>query len=561
VIELRPYLAAAVVAAFLANAGIASAGDAPPQPPMTPAAAEATLDDTAPDDPEWGETPDDVLQLSLSRAIELGLENNLGVQVRRYGPLIADEEVDIAWGAYDPIWESEIGWRNDHFVNATVFDPNPIIYQKTLDGSGGFVGQLPLLGTEYSAKLYSQRITTSRSTQQLSPEYRSLTEFALRQPFLRDLIWNRPWTQVKVSGIIQASAREQFRLELMNIVAAIIDSYWLLIADHQDLGIARKSLETSQALLEQTRTQYDVGVISRVEVTEAEAGVADREFNLIVAENAFRESQDRLVTLVLGEQLRPASTLAIEPTDRADDYVTYDIDLENATQVAFENRPELILAEQDIERLELEEKFAKNQRLPYLDVIGTYTYEGLSGAQNDDNNPCPFTDPMCADPPFAPTQSYGDSYNNWFDYDGGGSWSIRGFFSIPIPNTTARARATQASIELRQARTQRRRVELDIILEVRTAARNIKSSQEGIEAAERRVAAAAEQLRAEEIRLEYGESTPFDVLLREEDLVEAEGQKTNAYLSYRTSVTALDRRQGTILRNQNIVIDDLLTLP
>ena len=30
------------------------------------------------------------------------------------------------------------------------------------------------------------------------------------------------------------------------------------------------------------------------------------------------------------------------------------------------------------------------------------------------------------------------------------------------------------------------------------------------------VAAAEEQLRAEEIRLEYGESTPFDVLLREE---------------------------------------------
>ena len=86
------------------------------------------------------------------------------------------------------------------------------------------------------------------------------------------------------------------------------------------------------------------------------------------------------------------------------------------------------------------------------------------------------------------------------------------------------------------------------------------SSQEGIEAAERGVAAAAEQLRAEEIRLEYGESTPFDVLLREDDLVQAESQKIAAFQAYRTSLTALDRQQGTILRNRNIAIDEVMTM-
>ena len=70
--------------------------------------------------------------------------------------------------------------------------------------------------------------------------------------------------------------------------------------------------------------------------------MADREFKLIVArEPDYRKSQDRLIDLVLGEQLRPETTLAIEPTDRAEDYVTYDIDVK-ATRVAFENRPELV---------------------------------------------------------------------------------------------------------------------------------------------------------------------------------------------------------------------------
>jgi len=562
--KFRPYLVTAVVVACIANGSAATEPETTAPQPETPG-AESELTETpatAPENAPWGGTPENTLRLSLREAITMGLENNLRLEVERFGPLIAEEDIDIAWGAYDPIWESEMGYADDQSPNSFGLNSTPIAITETLGGEGGFVGTLPLVGSEYSAKLISRRVTTNSTIETLSPQYRSITAFTLRQPLLRGFLWNRPWTQVKLSKIGYQTSREEFRLQLMNIVAAIIDAYWVLIADNEDLGIAEKSLETSKALLEQTRTQYDVGVISRVEVVEAEAGVADREFRRIVADNSYRDSQDNLITLVLGERLKPETTLYIEPTDRADDYVTYDIDVENATQVAFESRPEIAIANDDIERLTLEEKFAKNERLPRVDVLGTYSFQGLSGRQNKDNNPCNFSsDPLC-DPAMlaAPTMTYGDSYDNFYAPEGAGSWSVRGFFSIPIPNTTARHRATQASIQLRQARSRKRRTELDIILEVRTAARNIKSSQEGIEAAERRVAAAAEQLRAEEIRLEYGESTPFDVLLREEDLVEAEAQKTNAYLSYRTSLTALDRRQGTILRNQNIVIDDLLTV-
>jgi outer membrane protein TolC len=104
---------------------------------------------------------------------------------------------------------------------------------------------------------------------------------------------------------------------------------------------------------------------------------------------------------------------------------------------------------------------------------------------------------------------------------------------------------------------QKRRVEQGIVLEVRLAARQLTAAQEGIEASRRRVDAAAEQLRAEKIRLEYGESTPFDVLLRERDLVAAETEKIFAFRVYRTSVTDLDRGQGTILQSRNIAIDQV----
>jgi outer membrane protein TolC len=115
-------------------------------------------------------------------------------------------------------------------------------------------------------------------------------------------------------------------------------------------------------------------------------------------------------------------------------------------------------------------------------------------------------------------------------------------------------------LDLRRARTNVLRAEQDIVKEVREAVRNLKSALEGIEAAERAVAANAEQLRAEKIRLEHGESTPFEVLQREEDLVTAESQRITALRVYHGSVTALDRAQGTLLEDRGILLDEALPL-
>ena len=117
--------------------------------------------------------------------------------------------------------------------------------------------------------------------------------------------------------------------------------------------------------------------------------------------------------------------------------------------------------------------------------------------------------------------------------------------------------SNQAQFQLRKTVSQERRLEQDIVLGIRKAIRDLRSSQEGVFAAERSVAAASEQLRAERIRLDNGESTPFNVLQRESDLVMAESGKINALQTYRNSTTNLDRAQGTILKTHRIKIDEV----
>ena len=134
---------------------------------------------------------------------------------------------------------------------------------------------------------------------------------------------------------------------------------------------------------------------------------------------------------------------------------------------------------------------------------------------------------------------------------------MQGTFSIPIPNTMARKRVVRSDLQLRRSKTRRARLEQTIILEVRAAARLLNASAQGIEASERRRLAAEEQLRAERIRLEHGESTPFEVLQRESDLVEAESQKINALQSYHAADVGLERAQGTILDRHSVKLNTI----
>ncbi|MCZ6784072.1 MAG: TolC family protein, partial [Proteobacteria bacterium] len=240
----------------------------------------------------------------------------------------------------------------------------------------------------------------------------------------------------------------------------------------------------------------------------------------------------------------------IDPTDRPEDYVEYEIDVERAVTKAFVRRPEIASARKEIHREEVELRFAKNQRLPSVNIEGSYGWGGLGGTPRD----------TAFSAASGPTTGFGDSLTDWGTDEGGENYSIGAVISIPLGNIEGRHNVSKAKLELRRAKTRLKRLEQDIILQVRDGARNLKSAQEGIEAAERKRLAAAEQLRAERIRLEHGESTPFDVLQREEILVEAESQKINALQLYRDSVAELHRAQGTTLEARNVVIGQVMPI-
>jgi len=536
------WLAAGWVAAGLAAALTAPAAAQPAPAPRARAAAPA------------GGLPEVVggeLRVGLNQSVRLAIRNNLDVQIVSFDPQLATTDLGAAWGAYDPQIFGEGGYSNIETPTASALLTTGVLKQRIWDGEAGLQGLIPWLGGAYSVPYAGSELETNASIETRSPNY-GANFLATRQvPLLRGLFWSEPWTAVRLARIGVDASVEQFRADLMDIVRNTEDSYWNLIAAREGRRVAQKSLETAQALLEQTQAQYEVGVVSKVEVVQAEAGVADREFNLITLDAQERTARDVFIDVVLGPYLAPDSEIAVVLEDPPEDVPVREVDPEAATQRAFANRPEVALARRVIEQREVQLKFASNQRLPQFDVQGSYGNTGLAGQLNQR---CGLIGPCTVRPGVG--SEWRDADRDFFTDDAAENFAIRGVVTIPIGNVRARNDYQRAELELRRSQLQLQRLEQSIVSDIRRAARNLRAALEGIEAAERGVAAAEEQLRAERVRLEYGESTPFDVLQREEDLVTAETQRIRAQQVYHNAITELERAQGTILERNAIVIDD-----
>lgn len=535
-------------------------------------ATDAALDPTAPTGPrrsakEASAELSGVVSLSLDEAVNVGLQRNLDIEVVRYDPYIAGENIGIAWGAYDPAFANEFGYGSIAQPSFSLFTlPQTVIQTTKLDGKTGLKGLVPWWGASYEIGYTGARTYSNSTSAGFSPQLDANVFGNVTIPLLKNLVWNGTWTQLKTSEAVFQGSKEDFRTRVMDVVQRIENGYWSVIATREQLRVAQKSVETARALLDQTKTQYDVGVVSKVEVTEAEAGVAQRDFNLIKAANAYRAAEDNLSDLVFGESLRPASNYRLETTDEPADFTAFEVDPEEATKKAFSNRPELASIKYEIARQEFQLKFAQNQTLPELNAILSYGRLGQTGEVNPaaQNNPffstlSPF-ERAALNAQLAQLDSGRSLSGANHDFFGGNpneQFSARGLLSIPLGNQTAVHTADKAAFDLRKIVSRERRLEQDIVLGVRRAIRDLRSSQEGVLASERSVAAAAEQLRAERIRLDNGESTPFNVLQRESDLVTAESGKIDALQAYRNSSTNLDRAQGTILKTHRIKIDEV----
>jgi outer membrane protein TolC len=504
--------------------------------------------------------------LSLQDATKAALENNLDIVVRAYDPLRSEAQVILAESTFDPL-------LNGTAASSSTQRPSPSAFvrsSRTHDFLTSFVDPL-LTGGRYQIDLEAFDNTAETIFNPSTREFDTSWKVSITQPLLRNLGPKTSKTFIVAARNTLGISKSRFRQTVIDTLSAAEKAYW-------DLNFALRNLKTSQAalqlardFLEQNRIKVRVGTLAPIEITQAEAQVADREETVIIAENLVKTAEDNLRRVMNVPKDSPVWSQPIQPSDPLP-LVEQSPDMEEAVSSAQQHRPDLEQARLDLRTKETDLAFRRNQRRWGLDLKGEYGKIGIGQEVPEVLVVCNITEPdtgFCLDSTTTPTGgtlvhgSYGDSLD---DLQRGANldWRVSLTLGIPIGNRQAIANYTDSQYALTQAQKNLETLELSARVQVRDAVRAVQTTLKRVKSAQVNVRLQKEKLSAEQKKFQNGMSTSFQVLQFQTDLFQAESRENLAMVDYNKAQVELERVQGTLLEARRVAMpgnDSRRTVP
>jgi outer membrane protein TolC len=493
----------------------------------------------------------EVVRLSLEDALKEALKNNLDIKIENYNLRTAEESITAAEGNFDFTAFAETSYNDSRTEPFNYFSDLKIDISEQYSFNTGIRKNLALSGGNFEISFQDTRSLSNSPFSLYNPYHRPQLAFQFTQPLLK----NFGGRVARYNVIIARKNREitltQFRNKVIATLAQVQQLYFNLVFNIKDLEVKRGSLSLARNQLEITKAKVEVGSLPPIEITQAEAAVAQREVDIISAESAVDKAKDELLRAIKGEFDLPSWDVNLLPITEP----TFEpevVDLEECIKKAMENRPDLLQQRLNIGVKEESLNYQKNQLKPELNLQVSASFRGLDG-----------TKPIVVGNPFGGDYEIigyteGGLGGAVKDVFGGEfrTWTVGFSFSLPIENRAAEAARAQARIGLAQEQESLRNLEQQAILEVRDGVRNVVANLKQVEASRKARELAEKQLRAEEERFAVGASTNFEVLRLQDDLASAQSQEIKAVVDYNIALFDLKRVMGTLLEDSNITVKE-----
>ena len=475
------------------------------------------------------------LKLTLKDSLIIALNSNYDIRIAKMDPTIKEKDIKIAKSEFDPLLN----------VTGESEDSEEASNSGVLVGIGGGLTDFRRDTNSLNASLETLIATGATITLEFEVNQQfvdPVSAFTLNNPVAESIVTAKI-TQplLKNAGIfynrsdiyIARNDKKRSILELKETAIEVINStqkaYWELVKSIEELRVRRKSLERAEDLLRKNKIQVKVGTLAPIELLVAEEGVTSQLEGVVVAENDIKDREDDLKEIMNLSNNALLFDVSIAPLDRAS-FIDRNISLQESIETALENRPEVFEQGLDIANARIKVMQKKNQLLPKLDFEAGIRYQGLAGNKGN-----------------AIDRAFSQDFQSEF-------YGI--MFEVPLGNREARSNYSKAKLEERQTIFNTRKIRQEIVVEVRKAVRQINTNAERIRASKKAKELSQERLVAEEKKFKVGRSTSLEVIRAQADLAVSEGRATNALVDYQISLGDLDAVLGTILENNNIIIDD-----
>jgi outer membrane protein TolC len=476
------------------------------------------------------------MKLSLKDAIALALEHNINLEVSRLGLAGSEQGFLATTGVFDFLFNADGG------VNYAEAPATNELQGAELSVERGRMLNLYLsktipTGGSFSIGWTNTRSSTNSTFYFLNPAYNSGLTFSLSQSLLRGFGTDVNRAQIEVARRNRDISQVQFEQTVIAAVQAVENAYWNLIYAIDNLKVKQHSLSLAQDLLDQTRTRVRIGTSAPIDIVQAEATVASREVDIIVAENQVGNAADVLKDL-MGFENPSDWNSHIVPTDSLE-VTTATVDLGQSIAEALQRRPDLRQLALQTEISQINVLTARNSTLPQLNFGVTYGFSGVGGTQT-------ITDPNTGQVIETIPGGWSDPLSQILNRDYQ-QWSAGLIFSLPLENTTAKANLAQQRFALSAAKQDTALAQQRIVLEVRNAVRVLDASAKAILAAVKSRELAERNLDAEQKKFANGMSTAFQVVKIQDDLASAQASELQARVTYRQAEATYRTAVGTML--------------
>ncbi len=536
---------------------------------------------------------DDRLELSLAEAQALALENNLDIKVQRYILPIAQTDVLRALsgqavrgfagvrvpgglnsgvlgagvnesgggsgvgsaggitggggavqigptGTFDPTVSFNFSWDETNSpLNTQIVAGAPSVTTESLAGSGSY-SQLFSTGTSFFMSLTTIGQDSTQQFLRFNPAVISRFSFGINQPLLRGFGKEPNLRFIRVARNNERVSKELFRMQVIDTIVDVTIRYRDLSTLGRSLEVAEQSLNIANELLDQNTLKVTLGTLSPIDVIAARSEVASRQRDVIIARTNLSIQERSLKALIFSQMSATLEAVSIIPIDPMPDIDQALIpDLQIALNSAYDNRPVLRQSRMAEENQELTTHFTKNGLLPNLSVFGFFANSGLDGDTLVNNG------------------SAGDALKQVFNGDFP-QRSAGASFRMPIRNRAAQADDLRARLEFNQIRINTQKTRNTIALEVHHAIIGLQQGKAQVEAAKQAVLLAKESLYSENVSLESGLSTPYQVTLRTRDFTAAKEAEILAQAGFAKALIEMQRATGTTLKSYDIELEDTI---
>ncbi len=461
-------------------------------------------------------------------------------------------------GCCDPFFQVSAGWNQAVTPLQTTVLTGLASVDTHTGSYSAFYGQGFMTGTSIVAGVLGTRSTTSALTALVNPEIPSYLGISLSQNLLNGFGYRANAANLRIAKNDLKVADSVFRQNVMTTMATVVNDYWDLLYDRENIRVAEEYLKWAQADLKNNTRQVEIGNMAAIEVTRAKSEVAGRQQLLIQAQTQYQQQEEKLKTELSKHVDGDLASVPIEPTDKLPAPQPNDIpSLEDALNLAGKNRPEIEQVNLNMRNQEYTIQRDRNALLPNLSVFATYFPSGLSGHFLCGGNP--LYEPSCPAGgigyiPGGAGDSLSQVFRNVYP-----NYSLGVNLSIPIRNRQAQADAARALIEQRQLRVDLQRKTNLAQQDVRNAVIAVTQAKAQIDAAKESTQLYKETLEGEQKKFLLGESTPFLVIQDERDLANQEGAEAQARDAYAKALTQYAQATGTILERFNVEISEART--